>query len=233
MSGTIINTVTIIIGSLIGLLIKRGINKEIEEAMLKAIGLAVFSIAIIGLITNSVNPSKELLISSNELLLIISLALGMVIGEVLKIDSKINNLGLMFETKYNLGNFAKGYVSASIIFCAGAMAVFGPFANVLDNNIDILLVKSVLDGVCSLVLASALGVGVLFSSISVLLYQGFFALLANLLADVITVEMMGAINLVGYAIILTIGMNQLKMCDIKTANLIPALIIPVIYLLIF
>lgn len=229
MSGTLINVVTIIIGSILGLLLKKGIDKKIENNLIKAVGLAVSIIGILGVITSSIIVDGNILKSSNELLLIISLAIGTIIGELLKIDDRFNNIGKYIEQRYKLGDFSKGFVDASIIYCAGAMAVFGPIANVIDNDNSVLLVKSLLDGIVSIVLSSSLGIGVLFSSITVFIYQGFFAISAIYLNQYITVEIMNSISMVGYAIIITIGINQMGLAKIKTANLIPALIVPVIY----
>ncbi len=233
MLGTIINSVSIIIASLLGVTLKKVIDKKYEKPLIQALGISVMVISILGTITSSITIENGTLKSEGEMLLLISLVIGVLVGEFLKIDDKINNFGNIIEKKYNLGNFSKGFVMSSIIFCAGAMAIFGPMQDMLEGNMEILLIKSVLDGIFALILSSTMGIGVMFSAVAVFLYQGFFALLSQLISPILTNEMMNGINMVGYAIVSTIGMNQIGMAKIKTANFIPALIIPVIYYLFF
>ncbi len=229
MLGTIINSVTIIVASLIGITLKKVIDEKYEKPLMQVIGLSVIIISILGVITSAITIENGILKSQGEILLLISLVLGVLIGEFLKIDDRINNFGKLIEDKFKLGNFSKGFIMSTIIFCAGAMAIFGPIQNAIENKIDILLIKSMLDGILALILSSTMGIGVIFSAVSVFLYQGFFALLAHTISPILTPEVMVSINMIGYSIMATIGINQMGIAKVKTANLVPALIVPVIY----
>jgi len=220
MLGTIVNTAAIICGSIIGLLFRDGIPEEYNDTVMKAIALAVILIGIL-------NALK----TENLLLLIISLAIGSIIGEYFKIEYRLESFGKWLETKFSGGRneISKGFVVSSLLFCVGSMAIIGSLESGLTNNHQTLFAKSVLDGISSIVFASSLGIGVLFSSISVFIYQGFITLTASFLKQFLIASVIADMSAVGGLLIVALGFNMLKFEKIKVGNMLPAIFIPLIY----
>ncbi len=234
MTGTLINVAGIILGSLIGLLIKKGIPEHINESVLKVQGLAIAIIGLTGVLGAMFRVNADGTLSdSGGLLLLVSLVLGCVCGELLKIDGRINDFGLWVEKKTNAGGFSRGFVTATLIFSIGTMAIIGPINDALTGDLSILLIKTMLDGTTSIVLAASLGFGVLFAFIPVLVVQAVPALLARQLAPFISPELLAMFRMVGFAIVICIGLNFLVDAKIKTANLLPALVVPIVYYFVF
>lgn len=230
MIGTIVNAIAVVAGSLVGLLAKKGIPTHLEDALHKAMGLAVIVIGMNGVITNmiSVNDSGSLS-SSGELLLVFSLVIGVVIGELLKIDDHLNGLAGQVERKFHLTGFAASFVSGTLIFCVGAMTIIGAINDGLRGDSSVLFVKSTLDGISSIVLAATMGPGVLFSAIPILIYQGAISLLAGFLEPFLQGELLRQICGVGYVMVACIGINFMGTFKIKTANFLPALLVPPVW----
>lgn len=230
MKGTIINAIAVVGGSLIGLIFNRSLNKNLEISIQKALGIAIVVVGFNGIITNMITVKADGSISSNgELLLVVSLVLGMLIGEVLKIEDRMNSFGKVLEKRFKLESFSAGFLNASTIFCVGAMAIIGALQDGLTGDSSILIIKSTLDFTCAIVLAASLGIGVMFSAIPVIIYQGFISFLASYLNQILVGSLLNQVCMVGYAIILCIGINFIASTKTKTANLIPAIFIPVIY----
>ncbi len=229
MTGTFINVAAIIVGSLIGLCIKKGINKNLEKSINLSLGLAIIIIGINGIIANMFSVQDGKLASSGELVLVVFLVVGTIIGEWLRIDHHVNNFGYKLETKFKLSGFSQGFVSASVLFCIGAMAIVGSLNDGILGDSTVLIIKSSLDFVASIVLASSLGIGVLFSFIPILIYQGGISLLANSLQGILQGDVLIQVCAVGYAIILAIGLNFVFDKKFKTANLLPCLFMPLVY----
>ena len=182
MTGTLVNAAAIVAGGAVGLLAKKGIPTRMEDALHKAMGLAVIVIGINGVITNMVTADADgVLSSSGELLLVFSLVLGVLAGEFLQIEERLNSLSGIVEQKLHLTGFAASFVSGTLIYCVGAMAIIGSLDDGLRSDPSILFVKSTLDGISSIVLGATMGPGVIFSAIPVVLYQGAITLLAGLL----------------------------------------------------
>jgi len=230
MTGTIVNVVAIVAGSLLGLLLKRGMPKRIEETLMKIMGVSVLIIGLNGIISSMfVIDADGGLSSSGELLMLCSLVIGAVIGELLNIDDHLNRFGSYIEAKTKADGFSRGFISASIIYCVGAMAIIGSLNDGLTGDSSVLFIKSALDGVNSIIFGASLGIGVAFSAIPVLIYQGGISLLAGVLAPLISDVLLNNICAVGYVIVACIGMNISGICKIRVANLLPALVVPVIY----
>ncbi len=223
MLGTIVNTLAIILGGLIGLTFRRGIPEKFKVTIMQAISLAVI---LIGL--------KAALKTDAILLVIFSLAIGSFIGELLRIEDRLEQLGLFFESKLTMfdGGIAKGFVAASLVFCVGSMAVVGALESGLTNSHQTLFAKSILDGVSSIVFASTMGFGVVLSSLSVLIYQGVITLAATLLSQVLVPAVVDQISSVGGLLITAIGINLLEMQRLRIGNMLPALAIPLLYYLV-
>jgi len=231
MLGPIVNAAAIIVCSLAGCLIIKKISQRFEDLIKKACGLAIVFVGIKGALDNQ-----------NVMLLIISLLIGAVIGEIINIDKWMKKLGAWAEKKLGMNggaasdgelpdktnNFSKGFVTASILFCSGSMAIVGSIQSGLQGNHEILFAKSILDGFISLVFAASLGIGVAFSAIAVFVYQGALVLAAQAVSQWLTPEIIREMSAVGSLIIVGIGFNFLTDREIKVANLIPAIFIPLV-----
>ena len=223
MIGTLINCAAIIAGSLLGLLLRRGMKDSIAKTVMQGVGMSVILIGVTGAIE-----------TSNTLLVILSMVIGGVLGAWIDIDAKMNLLGAWAQRKLTRGDdennaFAKGFVTASLVYCVGAMAVVGSLDSGIRGDHSTLIAKAALDGVTAIIFSSSLGIGVMLSAVPVLIYQGAIALLGNaiapLLSDIVVTEM----SAVGGLLIMGIGVNMLLDTEIKVANLLPAIIIPFIY----
>lgn len=218
MIGTIINSLTIIFGCFIGLLLKGYFPERIRIILFQGIGLITLILGI------------QMAILANDILLIIlSLLMGGIIGEIIDIEKKLDKMGekirLLF--KYHKGNekFTEGFVTASLLYCVGSMAIMGAIEEGINGNPDILIAKSALDGISSLIFASSLGVGVLFSAIPVFLYQGTITKVAFLVKNWITNDIIQEMTALGGILIIGLSLNILELKKIKTANLLPSLLI--------
>lgn len=221
MLGTIVNSIAIILGAFVGILIKKGIKEKYKSTIMDGIGLSVVIIGIMGGIK-----------ANNIILVIASIVIGSIIGEVIDIDLKLDHLGLTMEKSFGKGdaNFSKGFVTASLVYCIGAMAIVGSLESGLLGNHDTLIAKSILDGITAVIFASTLGIGVAFSAIPVFIYQGSITLLANVVKDLLTTDVINEMSAVGGILILAIGINILGIKKIKVANMLPAIFIPLVYL---
>lgn len=218
--GTIVNTLAIIAGSLLGLVFRGGIPKKYQITVMQAISLAVI---LIGL--------KMAFKTDDVLLVIFSLVIGSLLGELLKIENRIENLGKRLETRFAKAGdgIAKGFVVASLVFCVGSMAIVGSMESGLTGNHQTLFAKSALDGLSSIIFASTFGIGVLFSSISVFVYQGFITITASLMKPFLIPPVIDQMSGVGGLLIMAIGVNLLEIQKIKVGNMLPGIFIPLIY----
>ncbi|MDR1307344.1 MAG: DUF554 domain-containing protein [Treponema sp.] len=251
MLGPVVNAVTVALCSLLGCFLIRGIPERFEDMLKRGIGLAIIYVGIRGALDNS-----------RVLLLIMSMVLGALAGELIDIDRRMNSLGRWAERKLGAGkagpenaaaggvavtdggtkSFARGFVSASILFCTGSMAIVGSMQSGLSGNHETLYAKSILDGSISIVFGASMGIGVFFSAIPVLLYQGGIALLAMAVKDLLTPGVITEMSAVGSLLVAAIGFNFVCLPgngggaitdggkEIKVANLIPAIFIPWIYM---
>ena len=220
MWGTIVNALAIVAGSLVGLLFRGGIPDKYNETVMKGIGLSVVMIGIMGGLK-----------TQDLVLVIFSLAIGSILGELLRIEDRLENLGNWLETKMGgkEGGIAKGFVAASLLFCVGSMAIVGSLESGLTGNHQTLYAKSVLDGITSIVFTSTLGIGVIFSSVVLFLYQGFITLTASYMKVFLTEEVIREMSSIGGLLILAIGFNILEFKRIKVGNMLPAIFVPLVY----
>jgi len=223
MLGTIVNGVAIIAGSLLGLLFSKGISDNYKEIILSAVGLSVVLIGV-----------KSALVSDSLMVIIFSLVLGALIGEAMKIEKRLGDLGDFFESRVaakssDSSSFSRGFVTASLVFCVGSMAIVGSLESGLTGNHQTLFAKSVLDGVTSVIFASTMGLGVMFSSVAVFLYQGMITLAAVFMKNFLVAETIEQMTSVGGMLIVAIGFNMLKVTTIRVGNLIPAIFLPLVY----
>ena len=229
--GTLINAALILLGGVIGLVFKKAISKEMEFSIHKATGVAVLIIGICGVLSALLKAEDGVISSSGELIMVVSLALGTFIGELLKLEQRLNQGCKWIESKCKMSNFSTGFITATMIYCIGAMAIVGSINDGLLGDSSTLITKGIIDGITSVVLAASLGYGVLFSAIPILIYQGSMTLLAAQLENVLVGELLSNICMVGYALVMCIGINFLTNDDkkIKTVNMLPALLVPVVY----
>jgi len=223
MFGTIVNFFAIIVGSLIGILFHKRINQDIAYSLFKVIGLCVIYLGIIGLVK-----------VENPMVIIISMALGTLIGEVIHIEKKLEIMSDKIEllvNKYYKGKIKDGFLTATLLFCIGSMAIIGTIESTLSNNHDTLYAKSILDGITSVIFASTMGLGVMLSSFSVLLYQGSISLLANFIKPLVTAvpETIPMISGVGSLMIMGLGINMVFNLKLKISNMLPSIFIPILY----
>jgi len=215
MTGTIINAAAIIGGGLVGLLLRKGIPERINVTIQHAMGLLVLIIGI----QYTFNVQNLAVIG-------VSLVLGAIWGEWQDWEEKLQLLGNKLQNKFssNDNHFVKGFVSASLLFCVGAMAVVGALEDGLTGNYEILLVKSLLDGVFSIIFTASMGIGVIFSALPVLFYQGGISLASGIIKPFLTDPMLNNITALGGLLIAGLGLNILQITHIRVANLLPGII---------
>ena len=227
--GTLVNTVAVLIGGSVGLLLKGKIPEKFAENIIKAVGLCVCIIGIKSAL--GIGNTEESKV--DIMLVVISLALGAFIGELLRIENYLNRLGQWMQKKMSrkdeTSTFAEGFVVATLLFCVGAMAVIGSIESGLGGDRTTIYTKSLLDGVSSMVLASSLGLGVLFSAVAIFLYQGSIEVFAGSLQNILTPDLITQVSAVGGVMILGIGLNMTLSVKIRVANLLPGLLVAVGY----
>jgi len=229
MLGVLVNVVAVLLGGAVGLIIKKGIPERFSKAIMTGIGLVILFIGIEGALKGG-----------NPIILVISIVLGVVTGTALNIDKRLNTLGQMLENRVSVGksdgesSIAKGFVTASLLFCVGAMAIVGSINSGLTGDHSIIFTKSVIDLIAAAVLAVSLGVGVLFSAGAVLVYQGSLVLLAQLLRPLLySPTIIAEINSAGSIIIVALGLNMLGLTKIKVADFLPAVVFaPIVYMVV-
>jgi len=229
MISVLVNTAAILIGGAVGLLVNKGIPKRFSGAIMTGIGLCVMYIGISGALAGE-----------NPIILVVSVVLGVAAGTALKLDERLNSLGMKIEKRFakpcaeeGKPSIAQGFVSATLLFCVGAMAIVGSINSGLTGDHSVIYTKSMLDLVSSAMLAVSLGVGVLFSAASVFVYQGALVLLAQLLRPLLDdPSMLAEINCAGSVIIIALGLNLIGVTKIKVADFLPAILFaPLIYTL--
>ena len=233
MTGTIINSVVVLAAGFLGCFIKKAIPERIEQPIMNMVGLSVALIALLGFFSTALTIENGAIKSNGEIMMLVCLALGVAVGELLRIDDRINAWGQKIESKAGVDGFAKGFITASLIFCIGAMAIFGALKDGISGDSSVLIVKSMIDAITAFILSTSLGIGVAFAGVSVFLYQGAIAMMASFIQPYVTDIMMMNICTVGYAIVLVIGTNMLGITKIKLANTLPAIVFAVVYTLLF
>ena len=216
MIGTMINAGAIVLAGFCGLLLRRGIPDNISSAMQKALGVLIIVIGI-----------QYGIKAENFAIIGLGLAGGVVIGEWRNWDGRLTALGERLQSRFGNGKseFANGFITASILFCVGAMAVVGSLEEGLYGNYQILLVKSMLDAIFSILFAASMGIGVLFSALPVLVYQGSISLLAGLVEPILTDPVLTNVTSLGGILIVALGLNLLGVTSTKVANLLPGLLL--------
>jgi uncharacterized protein len=221
MWGTIVNALAIIFGTALGCLLKKGIPEKVQRVIMQGLGLATVVIGI----TSAIK-------TENILLFIISLAAGGAIGRMIGIEDGLERFGEKIQNRFSAdgdSKIAEGFVTATLVFCVGAMAILGSIESGANGNHEILYVKSMLDGVAAMIFASTLGLGVGLSAIAVFVYQGIITLCASWITPILTDQILLELSAVGGVLILGIGINLLGIKKIHVGDMLPAILIPPIY----
>ena len=219
MIGVMVNVLTVMIGSVVGLLLKRGIPERVTEALMTGIGLCTIFIGVSGALEGD-----------NTLVLILSMAIGSVIGTLLDIDHQLNRLAEYVERRFKQENgkitVAEGFVTASLLFCVGAMTIVGSLQAGLTGDCEMLYTKATLDLISSCVLSASLGAGVLLAVFFVLGFQGGLVLLARFIAPFLTEYAIAEMTCAGSVLIIALGLNLIGVTKIRVANYLPVILIP-------
>lgn len=218
--GTLVNSGAILIGSLIGLFFKRGLPEKWQQTMMSSIALCIVIIGV-----------QMAMKTGNIIVVIISLVIGSIIGEVIDIEERMNKLGVFLGKKLSQGSssvagqIAEGFVNSSILFCTGAMAIVGSIQDGLAGDCSTLFAKATLDGIIALILTANVGIGVMLSALSVGIYQGSITLLAGVVEPYITELILQEITASGGIMIMAIGLNMLHITKIRIGNMLPGMLV--------
>ena len=224
MIGVWVNAAAILVGGLVGLLLRGGISKRFQSIVSQGLALCVTLIGVLNAIK-----------TNDMMCVIVSIIVGAVLGEALKIEQHLDRLGEIAQKRFASGSdsrFSEGFVTATLLYCVGAMAVVGSLQAGLTGDASTLLAKSALDGVSSVIFASAMGPGVILSLVPLTIYQGGIALAAGVLSPVLSEVVIREMSAVGGLLIIGLGLNMLEAAKtrVRVANLLPAIFLPIAYL---
>ena len=221
MIGTFVNVGTIILGSFIGSVLKKGIKEEYQGCLFTAMGLAALGLGINAIVSNM--PASEY-----PVLFIISLAVGSLVGTVIQLDKKFDGL----LNRFSLGHLGKGLSTAILLFCIGTLSILGPIDSAVNGNYSYLFTNATLDFVTSMALASTYGIGIMLAAGALLCWQGSIYLGASFLVSFLTPSLMTEISIVGGFLIAASGLSILNIKDCRTMNMLPSLLVPIVWFLI-
>ncbi len=232
--GTIVNFLAIFLCGTLGSLLKKGMPKRVSDGVMFGMGICIVYVGLEGALASV--PSFGMTFLSDGLVkllvMILSIAVGTFIGEAIDIDKWVGKLGDFLERKFSKGakgTFSRGFVAGSILFCVGAMAVNGSLADAMGKP-DILFAKSVIDGISVFVMATSMGIGCAFSAFPVLIYQGLLTLAGLFVTSILPETSVYCMSVTGSLVIALIGTNLLGCTKVKTANMIPAIFLPILIL---
>lgn len=215
--GSLVNAGAILVGGLVGMFAGKLLPERLRTSVMAALSLMTIGIAVPGLLK-----------SSNALIPIISMVIGTIIGELLNINAAVNKLGENLQKRFSGSRVTEGFVTGSLVFAIGALAVMGPLQSGLQHQHDLLFSKSVIDGVASIVFASTLGLGVALSGLMVFAVEGSIALLASVVAPYLGEAVVNEITFVGSLLIVGISLNLLGITKLRILNMVPAILLPIL-----
>lgn len=226
MIAAVINAILVLVGSVIGMLFKGRIKERYSKGIMTGLGLCVMVIGITGAIK-----------TENTLCVIICTVIGIIIGELLRIEDRLDNLGEVLKRKLmkgrEAGRFTEGFMSATLIFCVGSMAIVGSMEAGINHDYSTILSKSVIDCVTAVTFAAAMGVGVAFSSVAVLLYQGILTLVFILVGNIMPPAMINEMSATGSLLIIGLSLNMIGLSGehrVRVGNMLPAIFLPILYI---
>ena len=215
--GSLVNGAAVVVGGLVGLFTGKLLPERLRGSLMSALSLMTIGIAVPGLLK-----------SSNALIPIISMVAGTLIGELLDIDTAVNRLGEKLQKKLSGSSVTQGFVTGSLVFAVGALAIMGPLESGLQHQHSLLISKAVIDGVASVVFASTMGLGVALSGVTVFAVEGSIALLASLVAPFLGEAVVNEITFVGSLLIVGISLNLLGVTKLRILNMVPAILLPIL-----
>jgi uncharacterized membrane protein YqgA involved in biofilm formation len=225
MIGTIANTGTIILGSTMGALLKKGVPERFKKPLIQAMGLAALALGANMIVSNMMKNDEPLLF-------IVSLALGCLAGTALRLSERVDALGgSKAERAEGERHLMEGLTTAVLLFCIGTLSILGPVESALNGNHTLLFTNALLDGITSFILASSFGIGIILSAPILFLWQGSIYLIAMLSGGIIPPQLLVQLSLLGGILILTTGLNILEVLKLKTLDFLPSLLVPVLYFL--
>lgn len=230
--GTIINTAAVIAGGIAGVVLKKGIPENCQKILMQACGIATIFIGVSGALKEMLVINGSSIETKGTFLLILSLVLGGLAGSLLSIEDRLERLGELLKKKLHSekdSQFVEGFVTSTLVICIGAMAIVGAIEDGLTGNFSTLTAKAILDFVIVMIFASTLGKGVIFSALPLFLYQGAITILAAILGDFMSPSLISDISFVGSALIFCVGVNIAFGKKFNVGNMLPALLVPVIY----
>lgn len=221
-SGAVVNFFLVIIGSLLGLLFKKGIPEKIRQTLMTGMAFCVLYIGITGLFEAQ----------ANILVMIVCMALGSIIGEVIDLDKRVNNLGLRIENNFKKKDsntkIAEGFVAATLLFCVGAMTIVGSIDSGINGDNTTLYSKSIIDCIAAIALTSSMGIGVIFAAASTLVIEGGLTLLAGVISPILSDYIIAQMSVIGSLLIIALALNMLRVTKIKVMNFVPAILLPLL-----
>lgn len=229
--GTIINTLAVIFGGVVGILLKKGITERFEKILMQANGLAVIFIGIGGALQHMLVVDNGTISTQGTMLLIFSLVIGSLIGEWINIEARMETVGEKLKNavkRKDDNRFVDGFVTTSLIICVGAMAIVGAMQDGLTGDSSMLVAKALLDFVIVAILTATYGIGAAFSAIPIFVYQGLITLIAALFGSIISDVLIAELSFVGSTLIFCVGVNLVKEKTFRVANMLPALLIPMV-----
>lgn len=230
--GTIVNVAAVILGGVIGMIIKRGLKERISDTLTKACGISVIFIGVAGALSKMLVIDGNSISTDGTLLLVLSLVFGGIIGELINIEKRMDGLGNRLKKAVKAGNdsnFVEGFVAATLVICIGAMAIVGALQDGLTGDHSMLFTKAILDFIIVMVIASATGIGAVFSAVPLGIYQGLITLCAVLIEPLISDRLVNELSMVGSVLIFCVGINLIFDKKIRVGNLLPALLVPIIW----
>lgn len=228
--GTLINAGGVLIGGLLGFLFRKGMKERFQQTLMNAAGVSTLFLAIAGVMEKMLKMTEDGLTSGGTMMIIASLCLGGLIGELLNIERRFEQFGEWLKkiTKSEKDNdFIDGFVTTSLTICIGAMAVIGSIQDGINGDYSILAAKAVLDLILVMIMTASKGKGCIFSVIPIIAMQGSMTLLAKLIQPILTTQAMNNLSLVGSILIFCVGVNLVWGKKVKVANFLPAIIIAV------
>ena len=220
-SGAVVNFFLVILGTLIGLLFKKGIPEKLQNALMTGMAFCVLYIGITGLFEQG----------ANILVMIVCFAVGAVIGELIDLDKQVNRLGKKIENRFSKNSnskIAEGFVTATLLFCVGAMTIVGSIDSGISGDNSTLYSKSVIDCVAAAVLTSSMGIGVIFAAFSALIIEGGITILATVISPILTDYIIAQMSVIGSLLIIALSLNMLGITKIKVMNFVPAVLLPLV-----
>lgn len=230
--GTVVNVLAVIVGTFIGMLFKKGMKERFQNIMMQACGLATMFIGLAGAFEMIFSVDGDKLKSGSTMLIVISLIIGGLVGELINIEKLLDMVGEKLKSAVRAkgdNKFVEGFVTASLVTCVGAMAICGPLEEGLTGNSQTLFIKAILDFVIVIVFSSVYGIGAGFSAIPIGLYQGLITLFAAFISPYLSDALITNLSGIGSVLIFAVGVNLIFPKKIRVGNLLPTLIVPVIY----